>query len=115
MKYPILLRCCLRKKKKYEEAAVFMGEAAENMPGVARVHYNYGILLQSLNRDSEAEFEFKKALSVDPENMDFLYALFDFYFKRSKFDEAKVIAEAMVGANPELPAVKELLEMVEKF
>ena len=89
-----------------------MGEAAESMPDVARVHYNYGILLQYLNRDTEAEIEFKKTLVIEPGNMDFLYALFDFYFKRSRIGEAKRIAEEMVRLNPELPAVRELLEMV---
>ncbi len=108
------LALLLAEQNNFEEAALFMGEAAQSMPDVARVHYNYGILLQYLNRDTEAEIEFKKALLTEPENMDFLYALFDFYFKRSKMGEAKRIAEEMVRINPELPAVRELLDMVSK-
>ena len=83
------LALLLAEKNDYEEAARFMGEAADNMPDAARVHYNYGILLQYLNRDKQAESEFKKALSIDPENMDFLYALFDFYYKRSEMRRGK--------------------------
>ena len=108
------LALLLAEKNNYEEAAKFMEKAAANMPDAARVHYNYGLLLQYLNRDNDAELEFKEALEIDPENLDFLYALFDFYFKRSKFLKAKDIAGTMARIAPELPAVKELLDMVTK-
>jgi len=44
--------------------------------------------------------------------MDFLYALFDFYFKRSEFNRAKEVAGQMIEIAPESPEVKELLDMV---
>jgi tetratricopeptide (TPR) repeat protein len=85
------------------------------MPDAARVHYNYGLLLQILKKDSEAEAELQKALDLDPENMDFLYALFDYYLKRSQYKKAKMIAETMVRVNPELPAGRQMLEAVTKI
>ena len=106
------LALLLAEKKDFNEASIFMGKAAKNMPYAARVHYNYGILLQYLNKDSEAELELNRALEIEPKNMDYLYALFDFYYKRSKLLEAKNIAEAIVIIAPDLPEAKELLDMV---
>jgi tetratricopeptide (TPR) repeat protein len=89
-----------------------MGKAAENMPYDARVHYNYGLLLQYLQRVKESEQELKKAIDIEPGNMDFLYALFDFYFKRAEFVKAKEVADQMMMSSPGSPAVKEILDMV---
>jgi predicted CXXCH cytochrome family protein len=108
------LALLLAERNRYEEAALFMGKAAANMPGTARVHYNYGLLLQYLNRDREAEVELKKALNLEPKNMDFLYALFDYYFKRSRFHQARDIAEAMVRVNPESSAARGLLNVLKE-
>ena len=69
-------------------------------------------MLQLLKSDNDAELEFAKALEIEPENLDFMYALFDFYFKRSQYLKAKGIAEKMVRAAPGLPEVKELLNIV---
>ncbi len=106
------LALLLAEKEEYEEAAIFMGKAAENMPLAARGHYNYGLLLQYLKRDRESELEFKKAIDIEPGNMDFLYALFDFYYKRSEFNKAKEIADQMMMREPGSPAVKEMMDMV---
>ena len=106
------LALLLAEENKLEEAALFMKDAASNMPQAPRVHYNYGLLLQYLSRDNEAEQELKKALEIDPENMDFLYALFDFYYRRSRLSEAKNIAERMTKSAPNLPEVRKLLDMV---
>ncbi len=106
------LALLLAEKNNLEEAALYMEKAAHNMPDAARIHYNYGLLLQFLNRDKDAELEFKTALEIEPENMDFLYALFDFYFKRSRLPEARDMAETMVKIAPDLPVAKELLNML---
>lgn len=108
------LALLMAEKKSYEEAAEYMRIAAANMPDTARVHYNYGLLLQFLKNDQECELEFKKALEIEPQNLDYLYALFDYYFKRSKFNKAKNIAETMVKISPDLPEVRKLLDIVKK-
>ncbi len=108
------LALLLAEKNNYEEAALFMGKAASNMPDAPRVHYNYGLLLQYLKNDTESEAELKKALDLEPENMDFLYALFDFYFKRARFHQAKEIAETMVKMAPESPDARQLLDIVKE-
>jgi tetratricopeptide (TPR) repeat protein len=106
------LALLLAEKEEYNEAAIFMGKAAENMPLAARVHYNYGLLLQYLERDKESELALKKAIEIEPGNMDFLYALFDFYFKRSEFNKAKEVTEQMMKYEPGSPAIKEMVDMV---
>jgi Tfp pilus assembly protein PilF len=106
------LALLLAEKEEYNEAAIYMGKAAENMPYDARVHYNYGLLLQYLQRVKESEQELKKAIDIEPGNMDFLYALFDFYFKRAEFVKAKEVADQMMMSSPGSPAVKEILDMV---
>ncbi len=106
------LALLLAEKENYEDAAIFMEKAAANMPLTARVHYNYGLLLQYLNHHVEAEQELKKALEIEASNMDYLYALFDFYFKGSELNKAKEVAETIVKHNPGLPEARELLEMV---
>jgi tetratricopeptide (TPR) repeat protein len=108
------LSLLLAEKNNYEEAALFMEKAAATMPDAPRVHYNYGLLLQYLNKDIEAEVELKKALALQPENIEFLYALFDFYFKRSKLSKAEEIAERMVKVAPESPEVRQLLHVVKE-
>jgi tetratricopeptide (TPR) repeat protein len=79
------------------------------MSEYARVHYNLGLLLQYLQRDADAETAMLKALGLDTDNMDYLYALADHYMKRGKLQKAKDIAEKMVAKHPH-----ELLEVIEK-
>ncbi len=106
------LALLLAEKNNFEEAAVFMKQAADKMPQADRVHYNYGLLLEYLGKDKEALVELNKALAAAPENLDYLYALFDFYFKRGRLNKAKEAAENMVKAAPDLPDAKQLLDVV---
>jgi tetratricopeptide (TPR) repeat protein len=85
-------------------------KAAAGMPDRSRVQYNYGLLLQVLRRDREAEDALKKALSLEPQDFDFLYALADFYIKRARFSLAEQVAEKMIAAHPSQRIGHELLE-----
>jgi tetratricopeptide (TPR) repeat protein len=104
----------LAEQHKYTEAAVFLERAAAGMPNRARVHYNHGLLLQALKRDAEAEGAWKKALELEPQNSDFLYALTEFYFKRGKFSLAEQMAEKMIAADPSQRIGPELLEAIRR-
>ncbi len=97
---------------KYEEAAKFLSEAAAGMPDRARVHYNLGLLLQQLGRDAEAEAALLRTLEIEPDSLDYLYALADFYLKRGKFQEAKLIAEQMISAYPSSPIGTDLMKFI---
>jgi Tfp pilus assembly protein PilF len=99
---------------KPEEALGYLERAGKGMPERSRIQYNQGLLLQALRRDSEAEASLQKALALEPANMDYLYALADFYLKRNRLVEAKKAAEKMVMAHPDQRIGKELLELIDR-
>jgi Tfp pilus assembly protein PilF len=104
----------LSEMKKYDQAAIYLGKASKGMPGRARIHYNLGLLLQYLRRDAEAEAALLRALKLEADSMDYLYALADHYIKRGKLQRAKGIAEQMVAKHPEQRIGHELIEIIER-
>jgi tetratricopeptide (TPR) repeat protein len=104
----------LAEMKKYDPATVYLKKAAKGMPDHARVHYNLGLLLQYLQIDAEAEGALLTALKTEPNNMDYLFALGDFYLKRGKLQKAKSIAVQMVAKHPNNSIGKKLLGIIEK-
>jgi tetratricopeptide (TPR) repeat protein len=102
----------LAEQKKYAEAAEYLQAASNGLPQRARIHYNLGLLLQHLQRDWEAEMALVKALEVEPGNMDFLYALADFYLKRNRLEDAKRIAEQMIAEDPNSKIGHDLLNFI---
>ena len=53
-----------------------------------------------LHKDLEAQAALLRALELDPDNLDFLNALAQFYLKRGKYQEAKSIAKQMIARHP---------------
>jgi tetratricopeptide (TPR) repeat protein len=99
----------LAETNQYAEAAVFLKKAAAGMPERSRIQYNLGLLLQHLKQDSAAETALTRALELEPDNMDYLYALADFHIKRGQWKEAEGIAKQMVAKHPDHPAGHQLL------
>jgi len=99
---------------KPEEALGYLERAAKGMPERSRIQYNLGLLLQVLQRDSEAEAALQRALGLEPADMDYLYALADFYIKGNRLAEARKIAEKMVVAHPNQRIGIELLDVIER-
>ena len=104
----------LAEKKQYEEAARHLANAAAGLPQRSRVHYNLGLLLQQLRRDAEAEAALQTALEIEPNNLDYLYALADFYLKRQKFNQARQIAEQMILTHPNNKLGREILNYIDQ-
>ncbi len=104
----------LTEMKKYDQAAIYLEKAAEGMPERARVHYNLGLLLQHLKQDEKAEAALLRALELDSDSMDYLYALADYYLKRGKLYKTKGIAKQMVAKHPDNRMGHDLLEHIEK-
>jgi tetratricopeptide (TPR) repeat protein len=104
----------LAEMEKYKQAIVYLEKAAKGMPGRHRVHYNLGLLLQRLQRDEEAEAALLKALELDTNSLDYLYALANLYLKRGKLLKAKGIAEQMVAKHPTQSIGHELLKVIER-
>jgi tetratricopeptide (TPR) repeat protein len=104
----------LAEEKRYEEAAVYLARAAGGMPENARVHYNLGLLLQHLQRDSEAEAALLEALELEPDSIDYLHALADYYLKRGRLEEADYIAEQMTKKHPSQRLGHDLLKFIRR-
>jgi len=104
----------LAEEKKYAEAAKYLDLAARGMPARARIHYNLGLLLQHLERDSDAEVSLLRAKGLEPDNLDYLYALADFYLKRKKLRKAGNIAEEMKARHPSQRIGQDILNLIEK-
>ncbi len=84
-----------------DEALTFLAQASDGMPQRPRVHYNYGLLLAQLGKDEAADAALKKALNLEPQNIDYLYALIDFHLSRGHQDEALELTERLIAAHPE--------------
>ena len=104
----------LAEEKKYAEAAKHLDLAAKGMPARARIHYNLGLLLQHLKKDSDAEVSLLKAKELEPDNLDYLYALADFYLKRNKLQQARSIAEKMIAKHPNQRIGHDILNLIQK-
>jgi tetratricopeptide (TPR) repeat protein len=104
----------LAEEKKYADAAVYLRQAAGGMPERDRIHYNLGLLLQQLGQDAEAEASLLKARELAPDDLDYLYALADFYLKRRNLRRARDIAREMVARHPTRPIGHDILNLVEK-
>jgi tetratricopeptide (TPR) repeat protein len=104
----------LAEEKKYAEAAKYLDLAAGGMPGRARIHYNLGLLRQHLKQDSDAEASLLKAQELAPDNLDYLYALADFYLKRRKLNKAQSIAEEIIARHPNQRIGHDILNLIEK-
>jgi pentatricopeptide repeat protein len=83
-----------------EEALTYFDQAAEGIPQHSRMQYNRGLLLAMLGRDDDAEAALRTALRLEPDSVDYLYALIDFYARRNRLEEALELARRMVEAHP---------------
>jgi pentatricopeptide repeat protein len=83
-----------------EEALQYLDQAAGGLPDRPRIHYNRGLLLALMGRDEDAETALRTALRLEPESVDYLYALIDFYARRNRPDEALQLARRMIEAHP---------------
>jgi len=83
-----------------EEASTFMEQAAEGLPGRSRIHYNRGLLLAQMGRDADAERALRSALQLQPDSVDYLYALIDFCARRGRLEEALELSRRMIEAHP---------------
>ena len=104
----------LAEEKRYAEAANYLKQAVKGMPKRSRIHYNLGMLLQYLRQDSDAETSLRKAQELEPDNLDYLYALADFYLKRNKLQKARSIAKEMVAQHPTQRIGHDMLNLIEK-
>jgi len=90
----------LVEEKRYDQAEIYLQKAADGLPGRARIQYNLGLLLQFQKKDKAAEKALLSALSLEPDNFDFLFAMADHYLKRNQLDNALLVAKKMIELFP---------------
>lgn len=104
----------LAEKKNYRDAAVYLQKAAEGLPKRARIQYNLALLQVRLGQDQAAEASLLRAVLLEPENRDYLYAAVDFFFRRGRLDEARQYAQRLVAHHPEWATGHELLYIIDR-
>ncbi|MGD8866663.1 MAG: tetratricopeptide repeat protein [Gemmatimonadales bacterium] len=85
----------------YEEAAAHLRRAARAMPQRPRIHYELGQLEQMLGQGEAAEAALLRALAIEPDNLDYLYALASQYVLNGNLTGALEIADRMIASHPE--------------
>ena len=95
-----------------EEALMYMDQAAAGLPERSRIHYNRGLLLAQMGRDEDAERALRSALQLQPDSVDYLYALIDFCARRGRLDEALQLARRMIEAHPGTPLGYDLRDAI---
>jgi Flp pilus assembly protein TadD len=104
----------LAEEKEYMEAARYLEAAARGMPDRSRVHYNLGLLLDYLGRDLQAESALRRAIELEPDNMEYLSAIAQYYLKREMYQEAKHIAEQIISRHPANRLGPQLLDIIKR-
>jgi Tfp pilus assembly protein PilF len=104
----------LAEKKQYVEAAHYLAMAAAGMPDRSRVHYNLGLLLDYLGRDLQAESALQRAVELQPDNLEYLNAIAQYYLKREMYQQAKRIAEQIISRHPSNRLGPQLLDIINR-
>jgi tetratricopeptide (TPR) repeat protein len=61
-----------------------------------------------------AEVALLAALEIEPDSLDYLYALADHYLKRGKLEKARNIAEQLVEKHPRQTIGHEILKYIDE-
>ncbi|MGB5686014.1 MAG: O-antigen ligase family protein [Candidatus Electrothrix sp.] len=89
IQYYIKIASLYRKKKQYSEAVTVLQEATTKIHRAGNLHYHLGLSLRSLKKNEEALAAFKKAVTLSPDNVSFLYQL-GVQYERSGLEESAV-------------------------
>lgn len=73
-----------------------------------RVFYNYGLLLEQMKRDAEAEKIYKRGLAIDKDDQQLNYIMALFYYKRKRNSEALPYAIKLMQLMPRDPNYQQL-------
>jgi tetratricopeptide (TPR) repeat protein len=93
------------------EASLRKAAALSSNP---RYYYNWGIILQNLQRPLEAENAYKKALTIYPDSQENLYALAILYLQQNQKAKAQPIVIQLLKLNPNNPDYQNLLRGIQQ-
>ncbi len=97
----------------YEEAAEYLGRAADGMPSYTRARYNQALALLKLQQWEAGETALNKALQVEPANREYFVTLANFYINFRQTEKAKRLAIKTLEKVPDHPDAQELLKMLD--
>ena len=98
---------------KPDQALGYLAQASDGMPHRARIHYSLGLLYQQHQDLVRAEQKLAQALRLDPENLEFQYALADHYIKRRLFEQAIPIVQTMIATHPNEQIGPRMLQFIQ--
>jgi predicted CXXCH cytochrome family protein len=104
----------LAEQKKYHEASSYLSSAARGLPKRSRIHYNSGLILDYLRRDTAAEAALMRALELEPDNLDYLKGMAEFYLKRKRYGKAGKTAKQMITRHPSNLTGHRTLDLIER-
>ena len=96
------------------DAVIYLGDAAAGLPQRSRIQYNLALLLKQLKRNAQAETALHRALSVEPNNPDYLYALAVLYIEWNRPDDALEAALQLRDAHPALAIGRDLVNYIKR-
>lgn len=99
----------LSEREKYEEAALFLGRAADFMPH-SRARYNQGLALLKLERWQEGAEILEQAVLQEPRAEEYFVTLANLYLNFRMNDKAQTLAEKVMKEVPDHAAAKKLLQ-----
>ena len=95
-----------------DEAAAWLGKAAELAPDEPRIHYNYGLALQRVMKPDAAEDELLTAHRLSLETPDYVNALVFFYMQRKEWSKARRYAQQLRELAPQDRGLDALLQEI---
>jgi predicted CXXCH cytochrome family protein len=101
-------------EKRLADAATALGQAAKLAPRNARYQYNYGLALQKLGRNGEAEVALDGAVQLDPQSPEFLMALTILYAQLEDWKNAVPRVQQLMQMSP-TPEVRQLYSNIMRF
>ncbi len=104
----------LAEMKQFEEAAQILTEAGKRMPGRSRIFYNLGLIYQYLQNYPATEKNLLRALQIEPENFDYLYAITDYCLKTNQLEKARMYARRMKQIHPANQAANDILNFIDQ-
>jgi len=95
-----------------EKAAGYLKTASELAHDNDRIFYNYGLVLQQLGRNNEAEKAFKDGLKINQVSESNLYALTSLYYNQQRMKDAQSTASRLVKISPQNKDYQQLLNTI---
>jgi len=103
------LALVLVEEEKLDAAAKQFKQAVALIQDRPRMFYNYGLLLQNLNRTDEAGSALHKANKLNANDPDIVFALAIFYAQQQRWQQALPHARHLISLLPKKPGPKKLV------